>query len=249
MASRRSARTSSQPEPLIRFVRVRERGSGWPWTIPALAALEELPLAPGVTFLVGENGSGKSTLIEGIAVAAGFAPEGGSLQFGAQTRAEAPPLADALLLVRGARRPRDGFFLRAETFFNVMTAIDGYGAQDSYGGVSLHERSHGEGFLDLVVHRFREGGLFVLDEPEAALSPQGLFALMRRLHDLVRAGSQFVIATHSPILLAFPGALIYELREDGPAETAYEDTDHFQMTRAFIEAPDRFLRRLFEDDP
>ena len=202
-----------------------------------------------MTFLVGENGSGKSTLIEGIAVAAGFAPEGGSLQFGAQTRAEAPPLADALLLVRGARRPRDGFFLRAETFFNVMTAIDGYGAQESYGGVSLHERSHGEGFLDLVVHRFREGGLFVLDEPEAALSPQGLFSLMRRLHDLVQAGSQFVIATHSPILLAFPGALIYELREDGPTETAYEDTDHFQMTRAFIEAPDRFLRRLFEDDP
>ena len=142
----------------------------------------------------------------------------------------------------------DGFFLRAETFFNVMTAIDGYGAQESYGGVSLHERSHGEGFLDLVVHRFREGGLFVLDEPEAALSPQGLFSLMRRVHDLVQAGSQFVIATHSPILLAFPGALIYELRDDGPVETAYEDTDHFQMTRAFIEAPGRFLGRLFEDD-
>jgi predicted ATPase len=248
MASRRSGRTSSRPEPLIRFVRVRERGSGWPWTIPALAALEELPLAPGVTFLVGENGSGKSTLIEGIAVAAGFAPEGGSLQFGAQTRAEAPALGEALLLVRGARRPRDGFFLRAETFFNVMTAIDGYGAQESYGGVSLHERSHGEGFLDLVVHRFREGGLFVLDEPEAALSPQGLFSLMRRIHDLVQAGSQFVIATHSPILLAFPGALIYELRDDGPVETAYEDTDHFQMTRAFIEAPGRFLGRLFEGD-
>jgi predicted ATPase len=234
------------PEPLIRFVRVRERGAGWPWTIPALAALEELPLAPGVTFLVGENGSGKSTLVEGIAVAAGFAPEGGSLQFGAQTREEEPPLAEALLLVRGSRRPRDGFFLRAETFFNVMSAIDDYGAQESYGGVSLHERSHGEGFLDLAVHRFREGGLFVLDEPEAALSPQGLFSLLQRIHDLVQAGSQFVIATHSPILLAYPGALIYELGEDGPVETAYEDTDHFQLTRAFLEAPDRFLRRLFD---
>lgn len=230
----------------MRFVRVRERGTGWPWTIPALARLDELPLAPGVTFLVGENGSGKSTLIEGIAVAAGFAPEGGSLQFGAQTREEAPPLADALLLVRGARRPRDGFFLRAETFFNVVTAIDGYGAQDAYGGVSLHERSHGEGFLDLAVHRFRDGGLFVLDEPEAALSPQGLFSLLRRIHDLVESGSQFVIATHSPILLAFPGALIYELGEDGLVETAYEDTDHFQMTRAFLEAPERFLGRLFD---
>lgn len=227
-------------------MKVRERGSGWPWTIPALAALDELPLAPGVTFLVGENGSGKSTLVEGIAVAAGFAPEGGSLQFGAKTRDERPPLADALLLVRGARRPRDGFFLRAETFFNVVSAIDGYGVQQHYGGVSLHERSHGEGFLDLTVHRFNDGGLFVLDEPEAALSPQGLFTLMRRIHDLVQAGSQFVIATHSPILMAYPGALIYELREDGPVETAYEDTDHFQMTRAFIEAPERFLGRLLD---
>ncbi len=225
---------------------MRERGSGWPWTIPALATLEDLPLAPGVTFLVGENGSGKSTLVEGIAVAAGFAPEGGSLNFGARTREESPPLAEALLLVRGARRPRDGFFLRAETFFNVMTAIDGYGAQESYGGVSLHERSHGEAFLDLAVHRFRDGGLFVLDEPEAALSPQGLFSLLQRIHDLVTAGSQFVIATHSPILLGYPGALIYELGDDGLVETAYEDTDHFQLTRAFLEAPERFLRRLFD---
>lgn len=239
------------PEPLIRFVRVRERGAGWPWTIPALSGLDELPLAPGVTFLVGENGSGKSTLVEGIAVAAGFAPEGGSLGFGARTRDEAPPLADALTLVRGARRPRDGFFLRAESFFNVATAIDAQeeerpGMLDAYGGVSLHLRSHGESFMDLAVHRFRDGGLFVLDEPEAALSPQGLFSLLRRIHDLVQAGSQFVVATHSPILLAYPGALIYELSEDGLTETAYEDTDHFQMTRAFLEAPDRFLHRLFD---
>lgn len=228
-------------------MRVRERGTGWPWTIPALTGLEELPLAPGVTFLVGENGSGKSTLVEGIAVAAGFAPEGGSLQFGARTREETPPLGDALVLVRGARRPRDGFFLRAESFYNVATAIDDYQAAGSYGGVSLHERSHGESFMDLAVHRFRDGGLFVLDEPEAALSPQGLFSLLRRIHDLVQAGSQFVIATHSPILLAFPGALIYELRDDGLFETAYADTDHFQMTRAFLEAPERFLGRLFDD--
>lgn len=253
MASRRSARTSST-EPLIRFVRVRERGTKWPWTIPALSALDELKLAPGVTFLVGENGSGKSTLVEGIAVAAGFAPEGGSLGFGASTREESPPLADALVLVRGARRPRDGFFLRAESFFNVATRIDDLNTQgggpqpllESYGGVSLHARSHGESFMALAVHRFRDGGLFVLDEPEAALSPQGLFALLRRIHDLVEAGSQFVIATHSPVLLAFPGALIYELREDGLTQTAYEDTDHFQTTRAFLDAPERFLRRLFD---
>jgi len=165
MALPRSARTFST-EPLVRFVHVRERGTKWPWTIPALATLEELPLAPGVTFLVGENGSGKSTLVEGIAVAAGFAPEGGSLNFGAKTRREVAPLGDALVLVRGARRPRDGFFLRAESFFNVATKIDRLSAQDSYGGVSLHKRSHGEGFLDLAVHRFRDSGFFVLDEPK-----------------------------------------------------------------------------------
>ena len=236
------------PEALVRAVLAR-RGEGWPWTIPALASLEELALSPGVTFLVGENGSGKSTLVEGFAVAAGFAAEGGSLGFGAQTRDEAPPLADALTLVRGARRPRTGFFLRAESFFNVATAIESEHAWalDAYGGVSLHEQSHGEGFLALAVHRFGPNGLYVLDEPEAALSPQGLLTLIRRIHELVEGGSQFLIATHSPILLAYPGALIYELTDDGPVPTDYEDTDHFRTTRAFLDAPDRFLRELLGD--
>jgi predicted ATPase len=237
------------PETLVRKVLAR-RGEGWPWTIPALSGLDELPLSPGVTFLVGENGSGKSTLIEGFAVAAGFAPEGGSLGFGARTRDEAPPLADALTLVRGARRPRTGFFLRAESFFNVATAIDDFNDTkllESYGGGSLHERSHGEGFLALALHRFGPNGLYVLDEPEAALSPQGLLTLIRRIHELVEGGSQFVIATHSPILLAYPGALIYELTDEGPVPTDYEDTDHFQMTRAFLDAPERFLRELLGD--
>jgi len=239
------------PEPFVRAVLARQ-GEGWPWTIPALASLEELPLAPGVTFLVGENGSGKSTLIEGFAVAAGFQPEGGSLGFGAHTRDEAPPLADALTLVRGARRPRTGFFLRAESFFNVATRIDEIEREDggmlaSYGHVSLHERSHGEGFLALALHRFGPNGLYVLDEPEAALSPQGLLTLMRRIHELVEGHSQFLIATHSPVLLAYPGALIYELTDAGPVSTDFEDTDHFRTTRAFLDAPDRFLRELFGD--
>jgi predicted ATPase len=236
------------PEALVRAVLAR-RGEGWPWTIPALASLEELPLAPGVTFLVGENGSGKSTLIEGFAVAAGFQPEGGSLGFGAHTRDEAPPLADALTLVRGARRPRTGFFLRAESFFNVATLIDTEHAWalEAYGDRPLHSRSHGEGFLALAMHRFGPNGLYVLDEPEAALSPQGLLTLMRRIHELVEGHSQSVIATHSPVLLAYPGALIYELTDAGPVSTDYEDTDHFRTTRAFLDAPDRFLRELFGD--
>ena len=238
-------------EPLVRRV-VARRGEGWPWTIPALSNLEELELSPGVTFLVGENGSGKSTFVEGFAVAAGFAAEGGSLGFGARTREESPPLADALTLVRGARRPRTGFFLRAESFFNVATRVDDIQREDArmldaYGGVSLHEQSHGEGFLALAMHRFGPDGLYVLDEPEAALSPQGQITLLHRVHELVASGAQFLVATHSPILLAFPGALIYEMTEDGPVRTAYEDTDHYRVTRAFLDAPDRFLRELFRD--
>jgi predicted ATPase len=239
-------------DPLVRSVLARREPGRWPWTIPALAALEELPLDPAVTFVVGENGSGKSTLVEGFAVAAGFAPEGGSLGFGAHTRDDAPPLAEALTLVRGARRPKTGFFLRAESFFNVASEVDRLEAEkagllESYGGESLHERSHGEGFLALAMHRFGPNGLYVLDEPEAALSPQGLLTLMRRINELVAERSQFLIATHSPILLAFPGALIYELTEDGPVPTAYEDTEHYRMTRAFLDAPERFLRELFAE--
>jgi predicted ATPase len=214
-----------------------------------LGSLEELALNPAVTFLVGENGSGKSTLIEGIAFAAGFGPEGGSTNFAPDTRGEIAALGGALVLVRGARRPRTGYFLRAETFFNVATRIDAIadGIHESYGGESLHRRSHGEGFLALARERFGGDGLYVLDEPEAALSPQGQFTLLRRIHELVAAGSQFVIATHSPILMAYPGALIYELLDDGPAVTAYEDTDHYRLTRSFLDAPTRFLDRLFDD--
>jgi predicted ATPase len=208
---------------------------------------DALDLHPRVTFLVGENGSGKSTLVEGIAVAAGFAPEGGSLNFGAQTHAEEVPLGDALRLVRGARRPRTGFFLRAESFFNVATEVDRLGVQGSYGGVSLHERSHGEGFLALAVHRFGPDGLYVLDEPEAALSPQGSLSFLRRVHELAAAGSQFVIATHSPILMAYPDAWIYELSDAGAERVDYEATDHVRLLRAFLSDRERFFRALLED--
>ena len=157
-------------EPLLRAVVVREdvrQPDRWPWSVPVLRSLERLELHPGVTFLVGENGTGKSTLVEGIAVAAGFPPEGGSLGFGAHTREEVAALADGLRLDGSYRRPRTGFFLRAESFFNVATEIDRLEAEDpgllaSYGDVSLHERSHGEGFLALALHRFGPDGLYVL---------------------------------------------------------------------------------------
>ena len=227
----------------------------WPWTLPAVRGLDVLPLDPAVTFLVGENGSGKSTLVEGIAVAAGFNPEGGTANFSFATRTDSvSPLGDLLTLARGARRPRTGFFLRAESMFNVASEIERLDADpthgprvvDSYGGVSLHEVSHGEGFLAIAMHRFGPDGLYVLDEPEAGLSPRSCLALIARMHDLVAQGSQFVVATHSPLLLAYPGARILELGEDGISEVDFEDADVVGLTRGFLEDPGRYLRHLLD---
>lgn len=229
----------------------------YPYTLPVvrwLASAPGLPLADGVTFLVGENGSGKSTLIEAVAVAAGFNPEGGSQNFRFATRASESSLGDALVLEWApARRPRTGFFLRAESYYNVaseierLDEIDG-GMLANYGGVSPHERSHGESFLDLVVHRFGPDGLYLLDEPEAALSVQGCLALLARMVELVRKGCQLVVATHSPILLALPGAAILQVDEAGRVEPVdYDDALPVQLTRDFLAAPDRFLRHLLAE--
>jgi predicted ATPase len=227
----------------------------YPFSIPAIRDLEKLDLHAGVTLLAGENGSGKSTLIEAIAVAAGFNAEGGSQNMTVSTRSSHSQLHKHLRLVRGTRRPRTGYFLRAESFFNVATNIEeldeGPGGRpiiDSYGGVSLHEQSHGESFLSLIINRFGPNGLYVLDEPEAALSLRGNLALMRRMHDLVAEGSQFVVSTHSPILLGYPQARIYVLSEDGIMESRYEDTEQYELTRSFLDDRDRFLHHLFADD-
>ena len=226
----------------------------YPFSIPALHDLDELVLDPGVTFFAGENGSGKSTLVEAIAVAAGFNPEGGSRHAQLSTRDSQSPLHRHLRLVKGARKFRDGYFLRAESFFNVATYIEnmrreygGGGALVPYGGRSLHEQSHGESFIALIKNRFGPNSFFVLDEPEAALSVRGVLALMRRMHDLVADGSQFVISTHSPILLGYPGATIYFLSEQGIAKTPYESTEVVDLTRSFLADRDQFLRHLFED--
>jgi predicted ATPase len=199
-----------------------------------------------VTFLVGENGSGKSTILEALADKLDLDAEGGDtvLTF-VSTRADSP-LASALVLTRGARSPSMRYFLRAESFFNVAREVDAHpGALAHHGGRALHGMSHGESFLTLAVERFLPDGLFLLDEPEAALSPQGCLTLLRRMRELAIDGAQFVIATHSPLLLAYPGATIYELGDHGLRETPYEDTDHYRLTRAFLEAPERFLRSLF----
>jgi len=205
-----------------------------------------------VTLFAGENGSGKSTLVEAIAVAAGFNAEGGSRSVEVSTRASHSELHKHLRLVRGTRRPKTGYFLRAESFFNVATYIEDLerrypGIAAAYGDVPLHERSHGESFIALVQHRFGPKGLYILDEPEAALSLRGNLALMRRMHDLVAEGSQFIVSTHSPILLGYPDAKIYVLSGEGITETAYEKTEIVELTRSFLGGREQFLHHLFQD--
>jgi predicted ATPase len=222
----------------------------YPFAVPAIRSLHELALDAKVTFLVGENGSGKSTLIEAIAVLAGFNAEGGSKNFRFGTRGSESCLHQFMRPIRGHRRPRDGFFLRAESYFNVATEIERLGVIDSYGGVSLHEQSHGESFLALATHRFKGHGLYILDEPEAALSPQRQLALLAIIHELVEdRSSQFIIATHSPILMAYPNALIYRLDPEGIERVAYEDTEHYRITRDFLSSPERFFKTLFRREP
>ncbi|MFC5993145.1 AAA family ATPase [Pseudonocardia hispaniensis] len=208
-----------------------------------------------MTFLVGENGTGKSTLVEALAVACGFNPEGGSRNFRFATRATESALGDHLVLSRTGRRPRTGFFLRAESYDNVASEIErldrasGSPLLPAYGGVSPHERSHGESFVDLVTYRFGPDGLYVLDEPEAALSARGCRAVLARLAELAGQGSQIVVATHSPILLALPGATIYEIAENGEiARVDYDQALPVRLTRDFLAAPERFLRHLLTGD-
>ncbi len=218
----------------------------YPFSLPAIHSLDYIDLHPKITFLVGENGSGKSTLMEAIAVALGFNAEGGTKNFRFGTRESHSELHEYLRVAKGVRKPRDGFFLRAESFFNVATEIDNLDVVDSYGGRSLHEQSHGESFLALMTNRFGGNGIYLLDEPEAALSPQRQLAVLSRIHDLILDNSQFLIATHSPILMAYPDARIYQCGQDGIAEIAYEDTEHFQVTRDFLANPERMLRILLE---
>ena len=225
--------------------------------LPPVRQLREGPVSfdSPVTFLVGENGTGKSTLLEGIAVACGFNPEGGSRNFRFSTRDTHSVLGDYLTVVRRGY-PEDGFFLRAESFYNVATNIEDLDAvpafsppiMASYGGVSLHARSHGESFLALVQNRFGGRGLYLLDEPEAALSPGRLLTLLTLIHDLVKRHSQFIIATHSPILMAYPDACIYQFSEAGMVRTAYRETEHYQLTKRFLDGPERMLSYLFADD-
>lgn len=247
---------SNRPAPgsghFLRAVHLRKEDvpawRDYPFRLPAVQALRRAPLAlaPDVTIFVGENGTGKSTLLEGIAVAFGFNPEGGSRNFQFRTRDTHSALSECLTLQRGAARPADGFFLRAESFYNVATEIDNLGMSDHalYGGRSLHEQSHGEAFFSLFMHRFGGSGLYLLDEPEAALSPMRQMAMLARMYALAQDGAQFVVATHSPILMAYPGARLLQFDGFGVAPVKLEETEHNFVTREFLNAPERMLRNL-----
>ena len=235
----------------IGAVRLREQPSpsSYLHDLPVVRHLKEqasLEFHKPVTFFVGENGTGKSTLLEAIAVASGFNPEGGTRNFNFATNETHSELYRHIVLSRYAY-PQDGFFLRAESLYNVATNIDEIGATHNYGGVSLHNQSHGESFLSIVLNRFSGNGLYVLDEPEAALSPMRLLSLMAAIHELVKQNSQFIISTHSPILMTYPDAEIYELGEQGIRSVSYEETEHYRLSRRFLDNPEHILRYLLKE--
>ncbi len=224
-----------------------DRASNHPFNVPSFAGGIDLSFSTNVTFLVGENGSGKSTLLESVAEICGFNPEGGSRDHQREVFADRSELSQTLRL-SWSRKVTEGFFMRAESFYNFATYIDSVSNLVAYGGKPLHHQSHGESFLALFEHRF-EQGLYLLDEPEAALSPQRQLSFLRIIHELANPGhAQFIIATHSPILLAYPGARLYSFSEDGIREVSYRETDHYQVTRDFLNSPDRYFKYLFADE-
>jgi len=220
----------------------------YPYDIPAIREMGLVELHADVTFFVGENGSGKSTLLEGIALALGYSPEGGTRNFSLATAGSESSLHEVLRLARSFRQPKDGYFLRAESFFNVATYMDEVGYLDGYGGKSLHARSHGEAFMALLTHKFQGKGLYLLDEPEAALSPNRQLAALSAIHQLVEDKSQFIIATHSPILLSYPHAKIIQFDGTGLSEVAFEDTEHYAVTHDFLNNYRERLDRLLADE-
>lgn len=229
-----------------------ERREGWdddayPFNVPAVRATEALAFHPRVTFLVGENGSGKSTLIEALAVAWGFNAEGGSRDHQYATRASHSPLHRFVRPVRGSLKAKDGYFLRAESFFTTASYLEASGTGRA-GQVGLHEQSHGESFFDLFDNRFEGDGLYIMDEPEAALSPSRQLSFLARMHELVTQRSQFIIATHSPIILGYPDAWVYQASAHWLERVEYEDTEHYQITRGFLNRRETYLDVLMRDD-
>jgi len=225
-----------------------EDTAAYPFSMPCIRHLDELEFHPDVTFFVGENGSGKSTLIEAIAIILGFNPEGGTKQSTFATRRTHSELHRHLKQVKSFKRPTDGYFLRAESFYNLASLMDDVGYLQGYGGKSLHQQSHGESFMATLTNKLKGNGLYIMDEPEAALSPSRQLAALSAIHRLVNDDSQFIIATHSPILLAYPRSWIYQFTSTGLMKVKYEDTEHYQITRNFLNRHEQMIRHLPTDE-
>jgi len=253
MARRRDPRRIGRGPYLQGLRRVEEFwGDGFPLDVPAVAQVGRLDLSAPITLLAGDNGSGKSTLVEAIAGAMGYGEAGGELERSGELPAvPRAVMGGALEPVLTPAKPRNGYFLRAESFFNVASFVDAGEIHSPdlslYGDTPLHQQSHGQSFLALAANRFGGEGLYILDEPEAALSVSGALALLAIVVRAARAGAQFVIATHSPILLACPESQIYELDDDGLAPCAYDALDAVRFTRGFLDAPERFIRAALDD--
>ena len=262
MNKRNKQRTQTvSPDPLLDKIIVSPfdiaMANQYPFNLSLIQNLKEIEFPTKVTFFVGENGTGKSTILEALAIKAGFGAEGGSKNIAFQTASEknyspAAKLADCFTL-SWRKKVFNGYFFRAESFFNVATHIEqiaqyDFTIYDSYGGKSLHEQSHGESFLAFFKNRLGSGGFFIFDEPEAALSPQRQLSLLAIIHELAtKTDSQFIIATHSPIILAYPGATIYSCDLATLKRVDYKDTDHYQITKQFLDNPDRYFTYLFEE--
>lgn len=224
----------------------------YPFNLPVIKHLkkvEKIELHKNITFFIGENGTGKSTLLEALAIQYGFNPEGGSKNFNFSTQNTHSSLSDVIRIAKGVKKPQDSYFLRAESFYNVASNIDQIEKEDggmlgSYGGRSLHEQSHGESFFSLFINRFFGNGFYILDEPEAALSPQRQLAFLVRMHDLVKQNSQFIIATHSPIILSYPNAKVIQISKNGFEEISYKDSEHYSLYKSFLDNPEYMLKKL-----